>query len=116
MARPEVHVSTFPEKNRQWPVSTHGGSEPRWRADGSELYYLSADRKLMAVAVRPGPTFDSPRELFQAPLPETEAVSPQRTHYVPSKDGQRFLFNTPAGDPTVMPITVVLNWPAALKK
>jgi hypothetical protein len=43
-------------------------------------------------------------------------VSLNRTHYVPSRDGQRFLINTPTGDPAIVPITVVLNWAAALKK
>ena len=40
----EVHVPTFPLTDRQWTVSTTGGYEPRWRADGRELYYLSRTR------------------------------------------------------------------------
>jgi sugar lactone lactonase YvrE len=43
-------------------------------------------------------------------------ASSQRTHYVPSRDGRRFLINTPTGDAAMVPITVVLNWTAALKK
>jgi len=43
-------------------------------------------------------------------------VSANRTHYVPSRDGQRFLVNTQSGDPSPTPITVVLNWTAGLKK
>jgi hypothetical protein len=38
------------------------------------------------------------------------------THYVPSRDGQRFLVNTQSGDPTPTPITIVLNWTAGLQK
>lgn len=41
-------------------VSINGGYEPRWRADGREIYYLSEDRKLMAVSVGPGPSFGVP--------------------------------------------------------
>ena len=109
----EVHVQTFPLTDRQWTVSTTGGYEPRWRADGREMYYLSSDQKLMAVAVGPGPSFGAPTELFQVRV--AGGVSSQRTHYVPSRDGQRFLINTPTGDPAMVPITVVLNWTATLK-
>jgi hypothetical protein len=43
-------------------------------------------------------------------------VSGNRTHYVPSRDGQRFLVNTQTGEPSPTPINVVLNGQAALKK
>ena len=33
----EVKVQTFPKTDRQWQVSTTGGYEPRWRADGREM-------------------------------------------------------------------------------
>jgi Tol biopolymer transport system component len=110
----EVRVQTFPLSDRQWTVSTAGGYEPRWRADGREMYYLSLDQKLMVVEVGPGPSFGKPTELFQAHV--AAGVSPQRTHYVPRSDGRRFLISTPAGDAGLIPITVVLNWTAALKK
>ena len=81
---------------------------------GREVYYLSEDRKLMAVAVEPGPKFGAPRLMFQTRV--STSVNLFRTHYVPSRDGQRFLINTPAADPTPVAITVVLNWTAGLKK
>jgi eukaryotic-like serine/threonine-protein kinase len=113
--RYEIHVQTFPISDRQWTVSTAGGYEPRWRADGRELYYLSLDRKLMAVPVGAGPLpFGAPRPLFQTHVPGS--VTMYRTHYEPSRDGQRFLINTKTGDPAPVPITVVLNWTAGLKK
>jgi hypothetical protein len=111
----EVHVQTLPLTDRQWTVSTTGGYEPRWRADGRELFYLSTDQKVMAVGIGPGPSFGAPTALFPVRV-AGGGVSSQRTHYVPSRDGQRFLINTPTGDPAVVPITVVLNWMAALKK
>lgn len=110
----EVHVQTFPLSDRRWQVSTGGGYEPRWRADGREIYYLSEDRKLMAVSVGTGPSFGVPKALFQTRV--SEGVSSFRTHYVPSRDGRRFLVNTQASDPPANPITVVLNWTAGLKK
>jgi Tol biopolymer transport system component/predicted Ser/Thr protein kinase len=109
-----VYVETFPRSDRKWPVSTTGGYEPRWRADGREIYYLSEDRKLMAVPVGAGPSFGVPQVLFQTRTPA--GVTTNRMHYVPSRDGKRFLVNTLSGDPPPTPITVVLNWTAGLKK
>ena len=88
----QVYVQTIPLSDRKWQVSTSGGYEPRWRADGREIYYLSEDRKLMAVEVRPGPSFGIPRILFQTQV--QGGVTSNRMHYVPARDGQRFLINT----------------------
>jgi hypothetical protein len=67
----------------------------------------------MAVTVKTGATFeaDAPRTLFQTEL----TFNTLRHSYAVSADGQRFLLNTSleAGSP---PMTVVLNWPALLKK
>jgi hypothetical protein len=109
----EVYVETFPRSDRKWSVSTNGGYEPRWRADGREIYYLSEDRKLTAVSVGAGPSFGIPQTLFQTRA--SSGVTANRTHYVPSRDGQRFLINM-AADAVASPITIVLNWTAALKK
>jgi len=110
----QVYVQTFPLSDRKWQVSTDGGYEPRWRADGREIYYLSDDRKLMAVSVGAGPAFDVPKLLFQTKVPE--GVTSRRTHYVPDRDGRRFLINTQTNDPLPNPITVVFNWQAELRK
>ena len=109
----EIYVETVPRSDRKWPVSTTGGYEPRWRADGREIYYLSEDRKLMAVSVSAGQLFGIPKPLFQTSVPP--GVTALRTHYVPSRDGQRFLVNV-ATDTVASPITVVLNWTASLNK
>jgi serine/threonine protein kinase/Tol biopolymer transport system component len=109
----EVYVETVPRSDRKWSVSTNGGYEPRWRADGREIYYLSDDRKLMAVPVGAGPTFGIPQPLFQTRVPA--GVTANRTHFVPSRDGQRFLVNQ-ALDASASPITVALNWTAMLKR
>jgi Tol biopolymer transport system component len=110
----QVYVQTLPKSDKKWPVSTSGGYEPRWRADGREIYYLSEDRKLMAVAVGAGPSFGVPQALFQPRVPA--GVTANRTHYVPSRDGQRFLVNTETDQPSPAFITVVTNWAARLKR
>jgi Tol biopolymer transport system component len=109
----EVYVETVPRSDRKWPVSTNGGYEPRWRADGREIYYLSEDRKLMAVKVGSGPSFGIPTPLFQTKV--QPGVMALRTHYEPSRDGERFLVNM-ALDVAASPITVVLNWTSMLNR
>ena len=63
----EIDVAPFPGPGGNWKVSTAGGSEPRWRRDGKELFYLAPDGKMMAVDVKAGSTFEAgvARPLFQ---------------------------------------------------
>jgi hypothetical protein len=113
----QVYVQPIPATGAKHQVSTMGGSRPRWRRDGKELFYISADLKLMAVPVKPGATFDSgaPKQLFEKPLP---AINPIEFGYQPSADGQKFLALVPAEGETAAapPVTVWLNWQAGLKK
>ena len=109
---PQIYVQSFPALTGRWQVSPNGGSQPRWRSDGKELYYVAPDRKLMAVMVRSGATFEAeaPRVLFETTLPTAAA----RQSYAVSHDGQRFLLNAPLD--VASPMTIVENWQAGLKK
>ncbi len=111
----EVYVQAYPGPGGKWRISNSGGSEPHWRGDGRELYYLSRDRRVMAVAVEPGtpPRFSLPRELFTAPISTNIAV---RNRYEVSEDGQRFLIIATSGSVAVGPTTVVLDWLGRLEK
>jgi len=111
--RSEVFVQNFPVSGAKWQVSSSGGVEPRWRADGRELYYLGTDGRLMAVDVGVGAelTLGSPHALFQTRLMDLREASLRR--YNVADNGQRFLMNVaPADDGR--PITVVVNWPRLL--
>ncbi|HXW04195.1 MAG TPA: protein kinase [Vicinamibacterales bacterium] len=110
----EVYVETVPRSDFKRAISTNGGSEPRWRGDGREIYYLAEDRTLMAVPVEAGLTFGRPRQLVKTDVPP--GVSPYRTSYVPTGDGRRFLIKTRGVDPAPMSITIVLNWTARLSE
>jgi dipeptidyl aminopeptidase/acylaminoacyl peptidase len=113
--RHDVYAETLPASDRKWPISTNGGYEPRWRADGREIYYLTDDRVLMAVPVSSGASpFGVPRPLFQTQV--HAGVSMLRTHYVPNRDGSRFLIHTRSSDLAPATITVVLPWTAALER
>ena len=62
--RPEVYLAAFPEAGVKTPVSSGGGTAGRWRRDGRELYFLSSDRKLMAVPIDASGTPGQARVLF----------------------------------------------------
>jgi Tol biopolymer transport system component len=73
--RSEIYVVPFsPAANAdakpvagKWTVSTAGGTQPRWRGDGKELFYVAPDGKLMAVEIKANVTgFDrgAPQALF----------------------------------------------------
>lgn len=111
--RNEVYVQSFPPSGGKWQISTTGGAQPQWRSDGKELFYITPDRRLMAVDVRPQQKFemDAPKPLFQTQVARYEA--PNR--YAVSRDGQRFLVNS-AVEETSHIITVVLNWTVDLKR
>jgi hypothetical protein len=65
----EVHIRAFPSSATQWQISNRGGTDPRWRGDGKELFYLSPNKTMMAVTIRMSGTSieaDVPHELFPA--------------------------------------------------
>jgi Tol biopolymer transport system component len=111
--RHEVYVQEFPEPRSKWQISTAGGREAFWRADGREMFYLAPDSRVMAVPIDAGATFSAgtPQPLFQARLQLIVA----RTHYRPSPDGQRFLTLAPLGRESILPMTIVVNWAASLR-
>jgi Tol biopolymer transport system component len=114
----QVYVQPFPGPGGKYQVSTAGGSHPKWRRDGKEVFYLSSDGKLMAVEVKAGSTFEvlTAKPLFDTHVKGLASMGlDSRDNYAVSGDGQRFLINdeTQTSSP---PITVVLNWTADLKR
>jgi hypothetical protein len=94
----------------KWQVSAAGGDKPKWH-DGKELYYLALEGTLMAAPVKLGSTFEVG---VPTPLFETDPVGFYPYDVAP--DG-RFLILTPAaGAATASPVTVILNWHAALQR
>jgi hypothetical protein len=109
----EVYVTQFPGPGGKWQVSTSGGREPRWSADGDEIFYLDATQNLVTVPVSTGDTFKAgmPETLFDAGLFPLTA----RNRYSVTDDGQRFLMLSPISGESIRPISVVLNWDAGLE-
>ncbi|MDX2042218.1 MAG: protein kinase [Acidobacteriota bacterium] len=109
--RYEVYVQTFPASGGKWQISPSGGYMPWWRSDGKELYYLSADGKLMALEIKPGGSFaaGAPRALFDlAPVRAIGGAS----SYAVTAAGDRFLFVTTREEAASLQFTVVTNWTA----
>jgi Tol biopolymer transport system component len=106
----EVYVTSFPGGAGKWQVSRGGGSEPRWRGDGKELFYIAPTGMLMAVPVNAQSDFatGTPAPLFQihgrAPISSTDIFT-----YDVTRDGQRFLVNRYVKPEHVPPLTILLN-------
>jgi Tol biopolymer transport system component/tRNA A-37 threonylcarbamoyl transferase component Bud32 len=120
--RNEVYVQPFPvPSGGKWMISKDGGSQPRWRRNGKELFYVSAEAMLMEVDVSLSPAFKAgiPRALF--PVSFSASGDIIGTGYDVTTDGQRFLIDkltTGAESRATAPpvLTVVLNWQSGLKK
>ena len=114
--RNEIFVRSFPPSAAKWQVSTEGGSQPRWRRDGRELFYLAADGRLMSVLITPDSlTFrhDVPQPLFRTGL---HTLYPRLRRYGVSNDGDRFLITLREDPSATASIVVVSNWLAVLKQ
>ena len=109
----EVFVQSVPP-GQKFQVSTKGGADPVWSADGQELYYSDPEGNLMAVPVKTTPqlALGTPRALFQA-----EFASRSGRNYSPAPDGKSFAVLTrPEVKDSALPYTVVINWQAGLKQ
>jgi len=108
--RDEVYARTFPNPGGKWQVSANGGSLPVWSRDGKELFFLGADKKLMAVEIKGGANFDRgfPKPLFDSHIAANTAFD--------VSNGGRFLIPVPTEQARIAPIQVVINWAAELKK
>ena len=114
----EVYVQAFegllPGTKKRYQISQGGGGMPRWRGDGTELFYLTAPGRMMAVPIRSSAEsaleFDAPQMLFQ-----TRPIPKQWNWYDVSTDGQHFLFNLPHEFSNSSKINVVSNWTEKLK-
>ena len=115
----EVIVQSFPDPSRaKSQISTRGGSSPRWRRDGRELYYVDAEQRLIAVTVSSDRDFvpGSSTPLF---LVNFQAPGGPAYGYDVARDGQTFILPLPVGGVTAdsrIPLTVTTNWTSLMKR
>jgi dipeptidyl aminopeptidase/acylaminoacyl peptidase len=88
----EVYVSPFPATGRRWRVSADGGSQARWRRDGSEIFYLAPDREVIAASV----STSGAEFTLRGFDPLFEIRHPYGAYHAfdVTEDAQRFLVNT----------------------
>jgi hypothetical protein len=118
----EVYIQAFPGPGGKRLVSAAGGSDPRWRRDGQELFYVARDNKLMAVSIEIGADRSTlspgaPVALFQTRFAIGANITLgwlSKPQYAVAPDG-RFLMNVTVEDPAA-PITIFQNWTTLLKQ
>jgi eukaryotic-like serine/threonine-protein kinase len=100
----EVYVAKFPQFTERPQISVAGGAQPLWRRDGRELFYLTMQGVLMAVAFNPDSPTDGvvPRALFDTSL----HPDPGLNEYAVTADGQRFV----VVQRQAQTLTILVNW------
>ena len=108
--RDEVYVQPFPATGGKYRISQNGGTQPLWRGDGRELFFLAPDSTMMAASINAAKGFEAgiPQALFVSGA----AFTNNRHQWAVARDGQRFLINLPQQRSNPTPLTVVVNWQA----
>ena len=107
----QVSMIAFPPTGEKWQISKAGGVQPRWSADGNELFYLDPGGQLMAVRM---PDSDPRRAAEPQPLFST-GLTPSNALDQLAVVGARFLLRLPASTngATSLPVEVLTNWTRA---
>ena len=111
--RSEIYVAPFPGPGGKQRISTAGGSQARWRADGKEIYYVAADGALTAaeVAIKNNAIEVGAVQRLNIKVPQGRGWL-----YDVSHDGQRVLVSLPPEQQSGIRWTLVYNWPLLLKR
>jgi len=111
---PEGFAARFPGAGSRRSVSTTGADSMRWSRDGKEIFFSNHTRLMSAPVRETGETLEigEPRMLFEMRT-DCYAILGAGCFDV-SQDGKRFLIMEPAG--AVLPVALVQNWQAGLKK
>jgi Tol biopolymer transport system component len=113
--REEVYVQSFPANGGKVLVSRNGGTQPLWRGDGRELFFIAPDGTMTAASIDAshGLQTSEPHALFPTGL---TGLAANRHQYAVTADGQRFILNVPAPRSIPSPLTVVLDWQARTRQ
>jgi serine/threonine-protein kinase len=113
----EVYVTSLANPGAgKWPISTNGGTMPRWSHKGDELFYMDLRSNLVAVHVTTTPMFavQSRRVLFDASNFIQTSVS--RRNYDVAGDDQHFLMVQRADGARHGQVVVVEHWPEEMRR
>jgi Tol biopolymer transport system component len=104
--KPEIYVRPFPGPGSRSPISSGGGTAPRWSWNGNKIYYVTPGWRLMETAVK------SSGSSIQAGTSRTLFSIPRDSEYEVLAPG-KFLVNQQVGQ-WAGPVVVMLNWDAML--
>lgn len=96
----DIYVDSYPKPGSRVRVTTAGGTEPRWRGDGREIFFRRGS-EIHAVTIT-GSEVGASERLF-------DAGATIRSYDV-TADGKRFLLNLPASSAAPRAATLVVNW------
>jgi dipeptidyl aminopeptidase/acylaminoacyl peptidase len=109
--RPEVYVSPL-SGGHETLVSTGGALMARWGRDGREIFYLSTDRRLMAV-----PVVRSAKAMqLGTPVTLFALGSKPWVDFDVSLDGKTFLALIPEINADEQPLTALLHWSGTIRR
>ena len=108
--RPELYVAPFPGPGSKWQISAGGALGGEWLQGGKEITYLTLDLNQMSVPVK------ADASGFETGVPRVLFDASNATFLRSDPSGDRELMAVPPQTPQNTPITLVSNWPAALKK
>jgi Tol biopolymer transport system component len=111
----DVYLQASPATGHKWRVSPEGGFNLAWNKNSRELFYSRQGNIYAVEILRDGSGISSPRLLLRDVVGSNPARG-SADRYAVSADGQRFLTITPTTTPTTAPLTVLVNWPALLRK
>ncbi len=107
----EIYLRPFPGPGTALKISTSGGSNPAWRRDGRELYFVSGDNKTMAAEIR-----EARSSLQVGTIQELFSRTPIMSDCEPFSDGKSFIVNRLIEPKETDPVTIVVNWTERLNK
>ena len=107
--RYEVYVQSFDDTSDRTLLSTRGGSQPTWRRDGREIFYIAGDGTMMAVPVTSGPRFEHRVERVLFHTRSQEVLTPFAASYAVGSDGTKFLIRSEIPVGASRTISVITN-------
>lgn len=114
----DVYIEPYPPTGHREKVSSTGGQDPRWAADGRQLVYRAKDLTIMSVDL--AEISGKLRPSTPAPLFPKAGVA---VNFSADKRAERFLLLQRPGmapsmavDATPQPVTVVMNFVQSIKR
>jgi hypothetical protein len=112
--RDEVYVTGFPDGTGRWQVSTEGGLEPYWSADGRRIFFRN-DRQVAYVEIDTSRGFRAGQPIAFAEL--SYGVARENSAFSVHPDGERVLTMEPTGPLNEQnQLRVVVDWFEELRR